>query len=72
MIVRALVRGPDALSAPQVAQMESALPRAPGELRSELRVRYVHLTIMSSKGPVDSDEGPGADVSGARTPAERR
>jgi hypothetical protein len=52
--VRALVRGPTTFSAQQVAKMESELPPAPGQTRSELRVRYVHTTLMSKEGPLFS------------------
>jgi uncharacterized hydrophobic protein (TIGR00271 family) len=55
-IVRALVRGPAPFSAQQVAKMESTLPPSPGQLRSELRVRYVQTTVMSGKGPLFSPE----------------
>jgi uncharacterized hydrophobic protein (TIGR00271 family) len=56
VIVRALVRGPAPFSAQQVAKMESTLPPPPGQLRSELRVRYVHTTVMTGKGPLFSPE----------------
>ena len=56
VIVRALVRGPAPFSAQQVAKMEATLPPPRGKLRSELRVRYVHTTAMSGKGPLFSPE----------------
>jgi hypothetical protein len=34
--------------------MKSELPPAPGQTRSELRVRYVHTTLMSKEGPLFS------------------
>lgn len=52
VIVRALVRGHAPFSARQVAEMESTLPPALGQLRSELRVRYVRTTVMTGKGPL--------------------
>jgi uncharacterized hydrophobic protein (TIGR00271 family) len=56
VIVRALVRGPVPFSAQQIAEMESTLPAPRGQLRSELRVRYVHTTVMTGKGPLFSPE----------------
>lgn len=56
IIVRALVRGPAPFPAQEVAKMESTLPPPPGQLRLELRVRYVHTTVMSGKGPLFSPE----------------
>ena len=56
VIVRAVVRGPAPFSAQQVAKMESTLPHPRGHLRSELRVRYVHTTVMSGKGLLFSPE----------------
>jgi uncharacterized hydrophobic protein (TIGR00271 family) len=65
IVVQALVRGPESLSARQVAEMEATLPPAPGQRRLELRVRYVHTTVMSGKGLLFSPE----DASGI--PAEQ-
>lgn len=56
VIVRALVRGPASFSAQQVAKMEDTLPPSLGQLHSELRVRYVHTTVMSRNGPLFSPE----------------
>jgi uncharacterized membrane protein len=55
-IVRATVRGPEAFSAEQVANMESSLPAPPGHKGSALVIRYVHTTVMSAKGPLYSAE----------------
>jgi uncharacterized hydrophobic protein (TIGR00271 family) len=49
--VRATVRGPDPITATQVANMESSLPVPPGHKQSILLVRYVHTTVMSATGP---------------------
>jgi hypothetical protein len=61
MIVQALVRGPEPFTAEQVAKMESTLPAPPGLPRSELRLRYVHTTVMSAKGPLFSAEDVGSN-----------
>jgi len=55
-IVRALVRGPEPFTAQQVATMESVLPSPPWGGHLELRVRFVHTTVMSAKGPLFSPE----------------
>jgi uncharacterized hydrophobic protein (TIGR00271 family) len=56
-LVKALIRGPEPLSAEQVAEMERKLPPPPGQHPSKLWVRYVHTTVMSAQGPVYSSEG---------------
>ncbi len=53
-LIRAVVRGPEALSADQVAAMQSALPRSPDGGAVELRVRFVKVTIMTAHGPLPS------------------
>ena len=45
-----MLRGPTPFSAPQVAKMESGLPPPSGQVRLELRVRYVHIAVMSGEG----------------------
>lgn len=60
-IVRALVQGPHAFSAQQVAKMESGLPSPPGHARWTLRIRYVYTTVMSANGPLYSADETGAD-----------
>jgi uncharacterized hydrophobic protein (TIGR00271 family) len=60
-IVRATVRGPEAFSAEQVANMESSLPTSPGHKGSALVIRYVHTTVMSAKGPLYAADETAAD-----------
>jgi uncharacterized hydrophobic protein (TIGR00271 family) len=55
MIVRAVVRGPHPPTPSQVAEMEDRLPRAPGGLATELRVRFLETRIISRHGPLYLD-----------------
>lgn len=61
-LVRAVLRGPEAPSAEQVAAMEKALPPSPGGGPVQLRVRFVKIVVMTAHGPLvsvhqrDSDE----------------
>ncbi|HEV2731799.1 MAG TPA: TIGR00341 family protein [Terriglobales bacterium] len=59
--IRATVRGPEAFSSRQVANMESGLPTPPGHMRSVLLIRYVHTTMMSANGPLYSADDTAAD-----------
>lgn len=57
-LVRAVLRGPDDLTADQVAAMETALPSPPGGGPVELRVRFVKVVIMTAHGqlpPADNE-----------------
>lgn len=54
-IVRALVRGPKAPSATQVAAMENQLPAPPERTKVELRVRFVQTTIVNRDGQLYQD-----------------
>lgn len=53
-LIRAVVRGPDAPTAEQVATMQSSLPRSPNGGAVELRVRFVRVVIMTRRGPLPS------------------
>ena len=63
-IVRAVVRAPQTFSAEQVAHMESRLPTSPQHARTTLVLRCVHTTVMSSHGPLYSEQNAGADSDG--------
>jgi hypothetical protein len=54
-IVRAVVRGPNAPSAAQVAAMEATLPAPPDQTTVELRVRYVVTSIINRNGLLYTD-----------------
>lgn len=58
-IVRAVVRGPEAPSAVQVAAMEGRLPSPPDSTTVELRVRFVETTIINREGTLYEDNGFG-------------
>ncbi len=61
-VIRAVLRGPEAPSANQVAAMQTALPSSPNGGSVELRVRFVKVVIMTAHGPLplthrgDADE----------------
>ena len=58
-VVRAVIRGPKAPSAADVAAAETGLPAPPDGSRLRLRVRFVEVVIMTPRGPVlggDEDE----------------
>jgi len=59
-IVRAVMRGPHPPSAAQVANMEAKLPSPPDGSKVELRVRFVHTTILTRNGPLHTDAEFGA------------
>jgi uncharacterized hydrophobic protein (TIGR00271 family) len=54
-IVRAVVRGPHEPSAAQVATLEAKLPIPPDGKKVELRIRFVHTTIIDRNGPLNED-----------------
>jgi len=54
-IVRAVVRGPNPPSAAQIAAMEAKLPISPNHTAVELRIRFVHTTVINRNGPVNQD-----------------
>lgn len=54
-IIRAVVRGPDPPSAAQVAALEAKLPINPDRKRVELRIRFVHTTIIDKNGSLYDD-----------------
>ena len=53
-LIRAVLRGPDAPSANQVAAMQTALPASPAGGPVELRVRFVKVVVMTAHGPLKS------------------
>ncbi len=55
-IVRAVVRGPQPFSPEQVGVMEAKLPSPPNETLRELRLRYVHTTVVNRNGQLFSSE----------------
>lgn len=61
-LIRAVLRGPEAPSADQVAAMQAALPSSPGGGPLELRVRFVKVVIMTAHGPVPSADERGDEV----------
>jgi hypothetical protein len=54
-IIRAIVRGPEQPSAEQVAALEAKLPTPPDRKKVELRIRFVHTTIIDRNGPLNED-----------------
>jgi uncharacterized hydrophobic protein (TIGR00271 family) len=54
-IIRAVVRGPEQPSAEQVAALEAKLPTPPDRKKVELRIRFVHTTIIDRNGPLNED-----------------
>ncbi len=52
VIIRAVLRAPEAPTAEAVAALEDELPAAPGGERLELRVRYVNTRIIGRDGPL--------------------
>jgi uncharacterized hydrophobic protein (TIGR00271 family) len=54
-IIRAVVRGPHEPSAAQVAALEAKLPVPPDGKKVELRIRFVHTTIINRNGPLNED-----------------
>ncbi len=54
-LVRAVVRGPVPPTAAQVAVMEDALPASPRHGPVELRIRFVHTTILNRHGELFHD-----------------
>ncbi len=62
-IVRAVVRGPQAVTADQVGAMETQLPPPLDGTRLELRIRYVYATVLTRKGPLYTDETDAAATS---------
>jgi uncharacterized hydrophobic protein (TIGR00271 family) len=66
-IIRAVMRGPHQPSTAQVAALEAQLPIPPHRTAVELRIRFVHTTIMNKEGPLYEDVKFGAaDSHGAR------
>ena len=59
--IRATVRGPEALTPQQVANMESGVPTTPRHTRSVLLIRYIHTVVMSAKGQLYSAEDTAAE-----------
>jgi uncharacterized hydrophobic protein (TIGR00271 family) len=55
-VVRAIIRGPNVFTPEQVAQFEATLPLSPKGLKSELRLRFVHVDVISAKGVILSAE----------------
>lgn len=49
-LVRALVRGPKAPSTEQIAAMQASLPVHPDGGSLELRIRFVHIEILTAEG----------------------
>ena len=54
-IVRAVVRGPNPPSAAEIAAMEAKLPTPPNRTVVELRIRFVHTTVINRNGPLYGD-----------------
>jgi uncharacterized hydrophobic protein (TIGR00271 family) len=54
-IIRAIVRGPQPPSAAQVAALEAKLPTPPDREMVELRIRFVHTTIIDRNGPLNEN-----------------
>jgi uncharacterized hydrophobic protein (TIGR00271 family) len=59
-LVRAVVRGPTPPTPAQVAEMESSLPAAPHRRPMELRIRFVHTTVLNRHGELFRDTPFGA------------
>ena len=55
-IIRAIVRGPQDLTAKQVAALEDGLPKPTDGTGLELRLREIHATVMTRNGLLFSEE----------------
>jgi hypothetical protein len=55
-IVRAVVRGPKAPSAEEVAAIEATLPLPPDGSALRLRVRFVEIAIVTPQGPAPTED----------------
>lgn len=55
VIVRAVVRGPRAPSAEEVAAVQSDLPSPPSGTKLHLQVRFVPTIIVTPQGPISGD-----------------
>jgi uncharacterized hydrophobic protein (TIGR00271 family) len=49
-IVRAVVRGPKAPTSAQIAAMQASLPPLPDHSRLELRIRFIHIVVLTAHG----------------------
>ena len=58
-LIRAVVRGPNPISAPHVAALENKLPSPPDGTAIELRIRFVQTVIMNRDGVLRADIGFG-------------
>lgn len=50
------MRGPEDLTAEQVGKLEDGLPKPADGSQIELRIRQVHASVMTRKGPLFSRE----------------
>jgi uncharacterized membrane protein len=55
-LVRAVVRGPRELNAEDVGKLEDRLPRPNDGTHLELRLRQIHASVMTRKGPLFRSE----------------
>jgi hypothetical protein len=55
-LIRAVVRGPAPFSPQEVGEMEDQLRNAPNGSRPELRLRYIHTTVVTRDGLLDDPE----------------
>lgn len=56
-VVRAVIRGPKAPSAADVAAAQAELPPPPGGSKLKLRIRFVETVIVTPQGPAVDDRG---------------
>ncbi|MEO8266113.1 MAG: DUF389 domain-containing protein [Ilumatobacteraceae bacterium] len=57
LVVRAVVRTVDTISPPEVAEIEDQLPNTPSGRQRELRIREVHVDVITRSGPI-TEIGP--------------
>lgn len=65
-IIRAVVRGPQDLTAEQVGKLEDGLPKPADGSQIELFLRQVHASVMTRKGQLFSSEELSKENAGAR------
>jgi uncharacterized hydrophobic protein (TIGR00271 family) len=65
-VIRAVVRGPQELTAAQVGALEDGLPKPADGTHLELRLRQIHATVMTRSGPIFSEEELSKATAGER------
>lgn len=68
VIVRAVVRAATALSAADVAAVQQSLPASPTGVPVELRIRFIHVEVMTADGPLFGDNSNWGGQNAAQDP----